>query len=226
MHSQLIDGDYASNHLSWQWVAGSYTGKPYIPQQDNINKYTESTQKETFLDRSYAAIASMEIPEALLDAESYRPSHDVLLPESTITIGELQNAETILLYSPWTLDPLWRLDTEGTRVLWIDTDEFGEGRYSQNVIDSIKWFASQISGLKIICDSTRSLQKLDGNIIRKAYPGIASWPGEIDPAEKLYPEVPVAFYKSYSAYWKQIKKYSLTKQQSLFESEQTVVQHD
>jgi deoxyribodipyrimidine photo-lyase len=38
----LLDGDPASNTLSWRWVGGSQTvGKTYLATQDNIAKYTE-----------------------------------------------------------------------------------------------------------------------------------------------------------------------------------------
>jgi deoxyribodipyrimidine photo-lyase len=38
----LLDGDPASNTLSWRWVAGLHTkGKNYVAQRDNINRYTE-----------------------------------------------------------------------------------------------------------------------------------------------------------------------------------------
>ena len=37
----LLDGDPASNTLSWRWVAGLHTyGKMYIAKEDNINKFT------------------------------------------------------------------------------------------------------------------------------------------------------------------------------------------
>lgn len=38
----LMDGDPASNTLSWRWVAGLHTkGKTYLARPDNIAKYTE-----------------------------------------------------------------------------------------------------------------------------------------------------------------------------------------
>ena len=38
----LLDGDVASNLLSWRWVAGLHTkGKHYLARADNIKKYTE-----------------------------------------------------------------------------------------------------------------------------------------------------------------------------------------
>jgi len=40
MHDLLIDGDYASNHLSWQWVASTFSHKPYFFNQENLAKYT------------------------------------------------------------------------------------------------------------------------------------------------------------------------------------------
>ena len=39
----LLDGDAASNTLSWRWVAGMHTNKkPYIASKENINKYTKN----------------------------------------------------------------------------------------------------------------------------------------------------------------------------------------
>jgi deoxyribodipyrimidine photo-lyase len=39
MYGQLIDGDFASNHLSWQWVASSFSNKPYIFNRENLERY-------------------------------------------------------------------------------------------------------------------------------------------------------------------------------------------
>ena len=36
----LIDGDPASNHLSWQWVAGTFAAKPYIFNRENLETFT------------------------------------------------------------------------------------------------------------------------------------------------------------------------------------------
>lgn len=38
--TQLIDGDMASNHLSWQWVASTFSSKPYFFNQDNLKRYS------------------------------------------------------------------------------------------------------------------------------------------------------------------------------------------
>ena len=36
----LIDADPASNNLSWQWVASTFSNKPYIFNLDNVAKYS------------------------------------------------------------------------------------------------------------------------------------------------------------------------------------------
>jgi deoxyribodipyrimidine photo-lyase len=41
MYAHLLDGDPASNTLSWRWVAGLHTrGKTYLARPDNIARYT------------------------------------------------------------------------------------------------------------------------------------------------------------------------------------------
>lgn len=42
MYRHLLDGDAASNTLSWRWVAGLHTkGKTYLARADNIETYTQ-----------------------------------------------------------------------------------------------------------------------------------------------------------------------------------------
>jgi deoxyribodipyrimidine photo-lyase len=38
--SHLIDGDPASNNLSWQWVASTFAQKPYFFNRENLEKYS------------------------------------------------------------------------------------------------------------------------------------------------------------------------------------------
>ena len=36
----LLDGDPASNHLSWQWIAGTFAAKPYLFNRENLETFT------------------------------------------------------------------------------------------------------------------------------------------------------------------------------------------
>ncbi len=38
--THLLDGDPASNNLSWQWVASTFGSKPYIFNRENLERYT------------------------------------------------------------------------------------------------------------------------------------------------------------------------------------------
>lgn len=39
LYGHLLDGDLASNHLSWQWVAGTGSHKPYLFNADNVARH-------------------------------------------------------------------------------------------------------------------------------------------------------------------------------------------
>jgi len=38
----LLDGDPASNNMSWQWVASTFSHKPYFFNRENLERYTKS----------------------------------------------------------------------------------------------------------------------------------------------------------------------------------------
>lgn len=38
--ANLLDGDSASNHLSWQWVASTFSSKPYFFNKENLGRFT------------------------------------------------------------------------------------------------------------------------------------------------------------------------------------------
>ena len=37
----LLDGDPASNNMSWQWVASTFSHKPYFFNRENLERYTD-----------------------------------------------------------------------------------------------------------------------------------------------------------------------------------------
>ena len=58
MIAHLLDGDLASNHLSWQWVAGTGSTKPYLFNADNVARYAPEPWHSpgTTIDTSYEAL--------------------------------------------------------------------------------------------------------------------------------------------------------------------------
>jgi deoxyribodipyrimidine photo-lyase len=58
LYAHLLDGDLASNHLSWQWVAGTGSHKPYLFNADNVARYAPAAWHSpgSVIDTSYEAL--------------------------------------------------------------------------------------------------------------------------------------------------------------------------
>jgi deoxyribodipyrimidine photo-lyase len=61
LYGHLLDGDLASNHLSWQWVAGTGSSKPYLFNADNVARDAPADwhSKGSVLDASYDSLECM-----------------------------------------------------------------------------------------------------------------------------------------------------------------------
>jgi deoxyribodipyrimidine photo-lyase len=61
LYAHLLDGDLASNHLSWQWVAGTGSHKPYLFNAANVARYApaEWHSPGSVVDTSYEALDSI-----------------------------------------------------------------------------------------------------------------------------------------------------------------------
>ena len=65
--THLLDGDLASNNFSWQWIASTFAGKPYIFNLENVHKYCHQTlsidpQQNQEIDGSYEEISARLFP--------------------------------------------------------------------------------------------------------------------------------------------------------------------
>ena len=69
MLGHLLDGDLASNHLSWQWVAGTGSSKPYLFNAENVAKYAPAQWHSpgTAIDKSYEALDLLARQAAPID---------------------------------------------------------------------------------------------------------------------------------------------------------------
>ncbi|MFZ5577528.1 MAG: FAD-binding domain-containing protein [Pseudomonadota bacterium] len=65
MLGHLLDGDLASNHLSWQWVAGTASHKPYLFNADNVAQFAPAAWG--------CRGTSVDVPYELLDQRARQP---------------------------------------------------------------------------------------------------------------------------------------------------------
>jgi deoxyribodipyrimidine photo-lyase len=58
LYGHLLDGDLASNHLSWQWVAATGSHKPYLFNAENVARFAPAPwhSNGTPVDASYEAL--------------------------------------------------------------------------------------------------------------------------------------------------------------------------
>ena len=61
MVAHLLDGDLASNHLSWQWVAGTGSHKPYLFNAENVARHAPEPWHSagTVVDQTYEALEAI-----------------------------------------------------------------------------------------------------------------------------------------------------------------------
>ena len=87
--AHLLDGDIASNHLSWQWVASTFSSKPYYFNKENLARYTgekycAGCAAHCPFDASYEALqARLFTQPASADAKRY-PLHSVPMKTATM----------------------------------------------------------------------------------------------------------------------------------------------
>lgn len=201
LYSNLLDGDLASNHLSWQWVAGSFSTKKYFANQDNLNKYFGGTQKNTFLDVEYSEFDTLRTPDFLKVTEKFSLQTDF----TNFEPPALRNQKT-LIYSYYNLDPNWYKDEDFQRVFLLEPSLFEKFPVTEKVLDFALELSKNIPDLKIYVGAFSTLNEMISteNIYYKEHPTNSHFCGtkeERTSLSKLEGDFP-----SFFNYWKKIKK--------------------
>lgn len=204
MYYHLLDGDPASNHLSWQWVAGTFSSKKYYCNQENINHYTGSTQKGSFLDTDYGNLTGMGIPPSL--AATIDNNLHTELPHTPLPI--LDANKPLLLYNGFNLDPLWHAQEPANRVLLLEPAHFEQFPVGPKVLDFILGLGQNIPALQVFVGPVSELVKqyTGQAIYYKEHPTTAHYPGKAESRSWMFAEVS-GYYPSFFAFWKKCQRY-------------------
>ena len=65
LYGHLLDGDLPSNHLSWQWVAATFSSKPYLFNASNVAKFAPESAWKAWASHKTAVDMSYEQLEAI-----------------------------------------------------------------------------------------------------------------------------------------------------------------
>jgi deoxyribodipyrimidine photo-lyase len=135
LYGHLLDGDLASNHLSWQWVAGTGSRKPYLFNADNVARYAPASWHSpgSVVDASYEA----------LDRLAREPGHIHAAPHGSLSQAEPQlcaeppddlgltapnaaavKGRDVWLVHPWSLGELPAALTADTLVIGVFVADF------------------------------------------------------------------------------------------------------
>jgi len=204
IYYHLLDGDLASNALSWQWVAGSFSSKKYVANQENINRYTGSNQIDGFLWVEYDAFENMNVPGVLKAKSSL--SLFTNLPVSDETTNK---SNTIFIYNSYQLDPEWHAGEEGNRILLLEPSHFEQYPVSDLVLQFIIGLAKKnIPEIQLFVGSFHQLmQAFPSSVIYyKEHPLVKHYKGIEEPRNWMFPEVS-GYYPSFFSYWKKCEKY-------------------
>ena len=145
LYYHLLDGDLASNALSWQWCAGTFSNKPYFVNQENINRYSGTEQSGTFLDFDYELLPTNAVPKALKKSKNINL---VFTPPETRALDLQENAPTFI-YTQYTLDPTFHMGEEGNRILVLEPSHFKKHAISPKTLNFILSLGENIPGLQV-----------------------------------------------------------------------------
>jgi deoxyribodipyrimidine photo-lyase len=136
MLGYLLDGDIASNHLSWQWVAGTGSHKPYVFNADNVAKYAPEPWHSfgSAIDTDYEtlnAMAHTPLQNSPSPADC-GANHGVAQPPRTASPpgagwsppnGSEVDGRNVWLLHPWSIGSLPESQREHTLTIGVGLSE-------------------------------------------------------------------------------------------------------
>jgi deoxyribodipyrimidine photo-lyase len=142
LYGHLLDGDLASNHLSWQWVAGTGSSKPYLFNADNVARHAPAPWHSpgSVIDQSYEALDRLARQPTRRLPTRARTEHDaptqdeliepLLLAEPPSDLGWAQPdaaavaGREVWLVHPWNLGDLPTYLPANTLVVGVFVTDF------------------------------------------------------------------------------------------------------
>jgi deoxyribodipyrimidine photo-lyase len=213
MYYHLLDGDWASNALSWQWVAGTFSNKQYIANQENINYYAKSNQRNTYLDCSYEELERLTPSRHLLEVQTLHLNTNLPSTNTLVIDAKLPTC----IYNYYNLSPVWRKDEKANRVLLLEPTLFEQYPISELCMAFMMKIATQIPGLQVFVGSFDALQKLTGpsTLNFREHPLNRHYQGVEEPREwmiQVTQPVKGSFFSFWKKYeWQLQQKFSMRK---------------
>ena len=229
MIAHLLDGDLASNHLSWQWVAGTGSTKPYLFNAENVARYAPDPWHSpgTAIDTSYEALDALaRSPKRLLPRAPSGPNPFAATDEPAVLAAPpaslgfaAPDASAVAGKDVWLVHP-WSLDQRPAQVptdavcIAIAVAEFHQanpwsalrwGFVGQRMAQmaSERWFAGG-SAIGAALVGARSVHVVDDLHLGSFVDHLLALPQHIHPKPLLF-EAVARLCPSFSGWWKQTR---------------------
>lgn len=198
LYYHLLDGDLASNALSWQWCAGTFSSKSYYVNQANVNTYTGTEQFGTFLDYDYEDLPLRGVPEVLKIAGDFNLAFTPPATSPLVLIPDVPN----YVYTHYTLDPSFHVGDFGNRILVLEPSHFAKHPMSSRTMQFIVDLAMNIPGLQIYYGEYASLNL---KAIFRDHPINAHFDGLREAHPSLAPGL-LGEFSSFFSFWNKLRK--------------------
>ena len=229
LYGHLLDGDLPSNHLSWQWVAGTFSSKPYLFNAENVMKYAPSAAKNawdcggTIVDKSYEALDDMarnrgaagpepgvheKVGEPALLSHFYLPHMAVAQLNQARAAPENIANKAVELVHPWSLSR--RADDSTRRIGIIDLPAHAAWPWSERrwrfVLDAMANVTDEIwTGDLAQLDLTAAAGVTAQATLFPGYRDALSRLATLTPAPRLLPNPSMAC-KSFSKFYERARR--------------------
>ncbi len=216
MYRHLLDGDLASNHLSWQWVAGTASHKPYLFNADNVRRYAPPAWHVdgSVLETSYEALDRLaRNARGVIEPASDLPPvpEPALSPRPPADAGFTQpNPSVIKGHDVWVVHPWCLRDPPPGLVSVAILDErfHAQWPWSERRWRFVTQRMSHITKLRWIGDADALAASLSSaqNLRGVSDPHLATLSRALGlaPAEVIWPE-PGRRLRSFSAWWNRVQ---------------------
>lgn len=229
LYGHLLDGDLPSNHLSWQWVASTFSSKPYLFNAENVMKYAPSSARQawdcrgTVIDKSYEALDNLarncadvgpepgaheKIAEPAL-LSHYHPSNELLDQSNIAQEAPLNIANKVLeLVHPWSLSQ--RTDDQTYRIGIIHLPAHAAWPWSERRWKFVRTAMAAVTDVIWIGDLAQLDVKAAASVTAQAtlFPGyreVLPKVATLKPAPRLLPN-PTMACRSFSKFYERARR--------------------
>ena len=217
LYAHLLDGDLASNHLSWQWVAGTASHKPYLFNAENVAKYAPADWHSagTVLDTDYATLDRLARDPTYAHAPHGRDA----IEEPPLIAGPVTGdaidpralaGDDVWLIHPWALRQPPPELRERVRCVGVTLADFhGDRPWSAarwsfvtgrlRTLADVHWHADAETLAGALAHA-RSVHAADDPHLNRRLTGLVRDPGNLRGIKRLFPDVP-RVCSSFSQWW-------------------------